>query len=261
MRRERRIKRIRMHRFFYNIGIIIAFLIILLIVLYKIYNNNLNNISKSMLSKEEIISMGPAYKNDTESAGAVLSKTIEEAKEENESRIEDIENINNMDNEEPAMEIIEEGIITNEVVEEEPKVETKKELSFEYPVQGDIIREYAMENLVYSETLEEWTIHQGIDIKADRTTVVKAAEEGVVTAIKNDPRFGLTIIIEHQDGFKTVYSNLLTTEFVSEDEHVVKGQTIGTVGNSAAFEIADEPHLHFEIIKDGEYINPLNYIK
>ena len=134
-------------------------------------------------------------------------------------------------------------------------------MSFEYPVQGDIIREYAMENLVYSETLEEWTIHQGIDIKADRTTVVKAAEEGVVTAIKNDPRYGLTIIIEHQDGFKTIYSNLLTTEFVSEDEHVEKGQTIGTVGNSAVFEIADEPHLHFELIKDGEYENPLNYLK
>ena len=150
-----------------------------------------------------------------------------------------------------------------QLIKEEPKkeIQEKKELKFIYPTEGEVTKEFAMENLQYSETLEEWTTHQGIDIKADRTTVVKAAEEGMVTAIKNDPRFGLTIIIEHIDGFKTVYSNLLTSEFVSEDEKVEKGQTIATVGNSAVFEIADEPHLHFEIIKDGEYVDPLKYLK
>ena len=134
-------------------------------------------------------------------------------------------------------------------------------MSFAYPVEGEILRDYAMEELIFSETLDEWTVHQGLDIRADRTTVVKAAEEGTVVAIKNDPRFGLTVIIEHQDGFKTIYSNLLTTEFVAEDEKVEKGQSIGTVGNSAVFEIADEPHLHFEMIKDGEYVDPKLYLK
>ena len=128
---------------------------------------------------------------------------------------------------------------------------TSKELSFEKPVEGDIIREFAKDNLVYSQTLEEWTTHNGIDIKADKTTVVKSAETGTVKSIKNDPRYGLTVVIEHANGFQTVYSNLLTSEFVVEGEVVEKGQSIGTVGNTAAFEIADEPHLHFEIIKDG----------
>ena len=145
--------------------------------------------------------------------------------------------------------------------EEEQKPEPKKELVFAYPVEGEISREFSVENLIYSETLEEWTIHQGIDIKADRTTVVKAAEDGTVVAIKNDPRYGLTVIIEHENGFKTIYSNLLTTEFVSEDEKVEKGQSIGTIGNSAVFEIADEPHLHFEMLKDGEYVDPTLYLK
>ncbi len=128
---------------------------------------------------------------------------------------------------------------------------TSTELSFEKPVEGDIIREFAKDNLVYSQTLEEWTTHNGIDIKADKTTVVKSAETGTVKSIKNDPRYGLTVVIEHANGFQTVYSNLLTSEFVVEGEVVEKGQSIGTVGNTAAFEIADEPHLHFEIIKDG----------
>ena len=137
----------------------------------------------------------------------------------------------------------------------------KKKLEFIYPVSGEILKGYAMDNLVFSETLQEWTVHNGIDIKADRTTVVKAAEEGTVSAINNDPRYGLTVIIEHSDGFKTIYSNLLTSEFVQVGEVVQKGQSIGTVGNSAPFEIADQAHLHFEMMINNEYVDPTMYLQ
>ena len=149
---------------------------------------------------------------------------------------------------------------TNSKVEE--KTENKNvELSFSKPVEGDIVRDFAVDNLIYSNTLQEWTTHTGIDIKADKTTVVKSAEAGTVKTIKNDPRYGLTIIIEHENGFQTVYSNLLTSEFVVEGEKVEKGQSLGTVGNTAAFEVADEPHLHFEILKDSAQVDPNIYLK
>ena len=142
------------------------------------------------------------------------------------------------------------------------KAETKQaEISFSKPVEGEIVKEFAQDNLIYSNTLEEWTTHTGIDIKAEKTTVVKSAEAGMVKSIKNDPRYGLTIVIEHQNGFQTVYSNLLTSEFVVEGENVEKGQSLGTVGNTAAFEIADEPHLHFEILKDSVAVDPSIYLK
>ena len=136
-----------------------------------------------------------------------------------------------------------------------------KTLSFSMPVEGEIVKDFAQDNLIYSNTLEEWTTHTGIDIKADKTTVVKSAEAGMVKTIKNDPRYGLTIVIEHENGFQTVYSNLLTSEFVVEGENVEKGQSLGTVGNTAAFEIADEPHLHFEILKDSVQVDPKLYLE
>ena len=149
---------------------------------------------------------------------------------------------------------------TNSKAEE--KTENKNvELSFTKPVEGDIVRDFAVDNLIYSNTLQEWTTHTGIDIKADKTTVVKSVEAGTVKTIKNDPRYGLTIIIEHENGFQTVYSNLLTSEFVVEGEKVEKGQSLGTVGNTAAFEVADEPHLHFEILKDSAQVDPNIYLK
>lgn len=141
------------------------------------------------------------------------------------------------------------------------KATDNKELSFEKPIDGEIVKEYAKDNLIYSNTLQEWTTHLGIDIKADKTTVVKSAEAGKVKSIKNDPRYGLTIVIEHDNGYQTVYSNLLSSEFVVEGEKVEKGQSIGTVGNTAAFEIADEAHLHFEILKDSIQVDPNIYLK
>ena len=140
------------------------------------------------------------------------------------------------------------------------KVEPKEEIKFNAPIKGEILREFAPDSLVYSETLEEWVIHTGIDIKADKTSVVKSVAKGTVTAIKNDPRYGITVIVKHDDGFESIYANLLTAEYVVEGEEIEAGQTIGTIGNSASFEVLDEYHLHFELLKDGDYVNPTNYM-
>ena len=53
----------------------------------------------------------------------------------------------------------------------------------------------------------------------------------------------------------------MTAEFVVEGEEIEEGQTIGTVGNSSSFEILDDYHLHFELIKDGENLNPCNFME
>ena len=143
---------------------------------------------------------------------------------------------------------------------EEQVTEIKKEISFIKPAEGEIICEYAKDNLIYSETLKEWITHTAIDIKTDKTSIIKSAADGVIKSIVNDPRYGLTVVIEHDEGYETVYSNLLTAEFVVEGEEVTQGQTIGTAGNTASFESNMECHLHFELLKDGEYLDPSIYL-
>ena len=150
--------------------------------------------------------------------------------------------------------------VTNAPTKDE-QTEVKKEITFTKPTEGEIICEYAKDNLIYSETLKEWITHTAIDIKADKTSVIKSAADGIIKTIVNDPRYGLTVVIQHDDGYETVYSNLLTAEFVVEGEEVTQGQTIGTAGNTAAFESNMESHLHFELIKDGEYLDPTIYLK
>lgn len=234
-------------------GGILIVLAITCIIVYISYNNKVKESAKqSLLAAEKITELVP-NSNMLEEASTDISKTINEAMEEVKNQL--------IENEEHTNTVQETSKTEEKSVEPVVVEEPVKKLEFMYPLEGEIQKKFAIDNLVFSETLQEWIVHKGIDIKAPRTTVVKAAEEGTVQAIKNDPRYGLTVIIEHRDGYKTIYANLLTTEFVKEGETVTKGQSLGTVGNSAAFEIADEPHLHFEMLKDEENVDPTLYLK
>lgn len=139
-----------------------------------------------------------------------------------------------------------------------PKTENTQK--FIMPVFGEVSYDYAQDKLVYSRTLEEWRTHSGVDLAADRGVVVKATADGVVSDIKNDPRLGVTIIVDHLNGIKTVYANLASDDMVSPNQKVKQGDVIGCVGNTAAFESAEQPHLHFEVLKNDEPVNPLDYL-
>lgn len=143
-----------------------------------------------------------------------------------------------------------------------PVIEQKTaKFSLGYPVEGDLGLNYSPEALIYSKTLQEWTIHNGIDIKAKRGTPVKASENGIVESITETTDKGIEIIIAHENGYKTVYSNLSSKDMVSVGDKVNKGQVISGIGNTSSFEYYEPDHLHFEIIKDGKYINPVDVLE
>ena len=137
---------------------------------------------------------------------------------------------------------------------------TATKIEFEMPVIGAVTFDYAVEKLAYSKTLEEWRAHEGIDLAADRGATVKAAADGVVSEVKTDPRFGIIVILEHSNGLKTLYANLASDDMVSPNQKVKKGDIIGSVGDTAAFEAAEQSHLHFEVLKNNENVNPASYI-
>lgn len=128
------------------------------------------------------------------------------------------------------------------------------------PVLGNISLDYAEDTLVYSKTLEQWTTHKGIDLKASEGTVVKAVLDGVVSQIKKDETLGIVITLDHGNGLQTLYGNLSTDEMVKIGQEVEKGDAISGVGKGSGFEMVEGPHLHFEILQDGENIDPKQFI-
>lgn len=269
MRRENRRRQIDegldVKKILYITGSVLALAVIAFVITFLIYGNNANDeLELSQSEDNEIIGNLMPVEETSTSYGKTVNEVEEEKSQENEEETEKIaintsqvQEANTTRNDETEVKKEE----TNKKEETAKEPEKVEDPEFKKPVEGEVIKDFADNKLVYSSTLDVWTTHNGIDIKADETTVVKASAEGTVSSIKNDPRYGLTVIVEHVNGYKTVYANLLSTEFVVEGEEVKQGQSLGTVGSTASFEILDEPHLHFELLKDNKQLDPELYLK
>lgn len=150
-----------------------------------------------------------------------------------------------------------------ETVEPETEAEINETEEFEMipPVEGNIIIPFSDNQLIFSKTMNDYRIHTGIDIKAPVLSRVYAVEDGITAEVKDDSLMGKTIIIDHENGFKSIYKNLSSAEMVNIGDSVKKGSVISGVGESAITEIKEESHLHFELEKDGIKVNPEDYIK
>lgn len=166
---------------------------------------------------------------------------------------------------EPSMELetaVSEQPPETPAVQEEPQEPVSEEvpLVYTWPVKGEILTGYSMEALAYDETMKDWRIHGGIDIAAPQGTNVLAAAAGTVVAVDQDDLMGTTIVIDHGQGMMSAYSNLQAIPTVEAGDSVYTGTVIGAVGSTALAESAKDSHLHFEMTKDTEAVNPLDYL-
>lgn len=125
--------------------------------------------------------------------------------------------------------------------------------------EAEILKEFSAETPIYSKTLEQYVTHVGTDFEAPSDTQVRAIDGGTVTKVYEDDKLGITIEIDHGKGYVSRYSNLSTMEMVEEGDVVERGQVISGVGNSALFETLDPEHLHFELWKNGQAVDPAEH--
>lgn len=155
------------------------------------------------------------------------------------------------------------------------------------PVEGEITKDFSKDEIVESLTLGQWETHEGIDIACDIGSPIMAAADGKVVEVRTEDNnidsilktgYGISVIIEHPNGLRTVYSNLAETT-TDDDGNVVSaikvktgdtvkcGDVIGYSGDTAQREMVsiEGSHIHFEVLKNvnGEYqtVSPKDYIK
>lgn len=126
---------------------------------------------------------------------------------------------------------------------------------------GNIIKEWSADIPVFSNTMEDYRLHLGVDISAASGTTVYAVADGKIESVEFHPMMGQTVVISHANGYKSIYQNMQTSvpSGIQAGATVKAGDAIGAVGDTALIEISEDPHLHFELYKDDDCINPLSH--
>lgn len=126
----------------------------------------------------------------------------------------------------------------------------------QWPLAGEILQPYSNGELVKSPTTGVWQTHNGIDISGSLGDEVRAMSDGVVTLVEEDALWGVTVTIDHKNGFLSRYCNLNEGLNVCQGDMIDCETVIGAIGQTADSESKESPHLHFEVIRDGAYLNP-----
>jgi len=128
-----------------------------------------------------------------------------------------------------------------------------KHTRFIWPLQGEVVSGFGWRT---HPVLGTWHHHNGIDIDVPEGTIVHAAASGEVYFTGDQEGYGTTVIIEHPDGFYTIYGHL-SVVYVHQGQFVEVGQQIAESGNTG---ISSGPHLHFEV-RNGEFpVDPIRYL-
>ncbi len=132
---------------------------------------------------------------------------------------------------------------------------------FVLPAEGKLMKAHDPSIQVYSNTMGDYRVHLGLDIATAAEAPVYAAADGKIEKVWSDSLMGTCLAITHADDTVTIYKNLAAelAAGITEGVSVKQGQKIACVGDTAALEMADEPHLHYEMTVGGIAVDPLKY--
>lgn len=153
---------------------------------------------------------------------------------------------------EPEIDIIEPSI------QESPLVFSEEDV-LSWPVDGNVLIPFNMEQTVYFATLDQYKYNPAVIIAGDVGEEVWAATDGKVTSIREDAQTGTTVTVDLGDGFEAIYGQLGEIH-VKEGDRIDEGVLIGYLGEPTKYYSVEGCNLYFQLLKDGEAVDPLHYL-
>lgn len=134
---------------------------------------------------------------------------------------------------------------------------------FVSPAKGTVSKSHSETVLVYSLTMDDYRTHSGIDISGQLGDIVVASADGIVKSVYEDPMWGYCVSVVHEGDAVSYYKNLSAdvVDRIAAGDSVKAGDPIGSIGESALVEVAEEPHLHFELKIGGVSVDPQDYFE
>ena len=134
------------------------------------------------------------------------------------------------------------------------------EQSLAWPLNGDVILPYSMDTTVYYATLKAYKCNPGMLIAGSEGTDIVSAYDGVVESVVDDQEHGTIVTVDMGNGYKCSYGQLMNVT-VAEGDEVVLGQNLGEVAPVTSYYTEEGTHLYFAMTKDGEPVNPLDFME
>lgn len=134
----------------------------------------------------------------------------------------------------------------------------KKDLA--WPMEGDVILNYSMDQTVYFATLEQYKYNPAVIISGKVNDAVRAAATGKITQIQTNEETGLTVTMDLGDGYTAVYGQLKEVLY-NEGAVVEAGNTIGYIAEPTKYYSVEGSNLYFELLKGKEPVNPMKYLE
>lgn len=125
-----------------------------------------------------------------------------------------------------------------------------------WPAEGNIVKNYSMEKLVYFDTLNQYKCNPAILIGLEAGSDVFCGAKGVVTAISESEELGNTLLIDIGDGYQLKYAQLSEIA-VNVGDLVEEGQTLAKVAEPTIYYSVEGSNLYFQVLQNGETVNPL----
>lgn len=128
-----------------------------------------------------------------------------------------------------------------------------------WPVAGNVIMNYSMENTIYFATLDQYKYNPALIIGCETGDSVKAAAAGKIVSIETLDETGTTMIVDMGNGYQTVYGQLKDVT-LKEGDVCKAGEVLGSVSTPSRYYLKEGSNLYFQLKKDGTAVNPLDYL-
>lgn len=140
-----------------------------------------------------------------------------------------------------------------------PSLSFSEETQMEWPVNGNILLDYNMDQTVYFPTLDQYKLNPAIAVQAVEGAPVLASVPGTVYSIEENVQTGTTVTMELGSGYQAVYGQLKDLA-VEEGQTIEKGAVIGYIASPTKYYSEEGSNLYFAMKKDGEPVDPIAYL-
>ncbi len=142
----------------------------------------------------------------------------------------------------------------------QPELDFNEEDGLVWPIVGDVLINYSMDQTIYFPTLDQYKYNPAIVIAATQGENISAAADGRVTSVSYDRDTGNTVVMELGNGYELTYGQLENIT-VSEGSFVHVGDGIGTVAAPTKYYSLEGTNVYFKLTKDGEPVNPMSKLQ